>query len=69
MSVVYVACDESAHDAAQRHILLVQQLQPHHIAHLPGQQRLDAKRMQQLNLNMTHVIPILLSLDSKLCAL
>lgn len=69
MSVVYVACDDSAQDAAQRHVLLVQQLHPHHVGRLPGQQRLDVKRIQQMKLKMTHVIPMLLSLDSKLCAL
>lgn len=69
VSVVYVACDESVQDGAQRHILLVQQLHPSHVDRLPGQQRLDAKRMQQVKLKLTHVIPMLLSLDSKLCAL
>ena len=68
VSVVYVACDESAEDAAQRHVLLVQQMHPQHVGRLPGQQRLDVQRIQQVKLKMTHVVPMLLSLDSKLCA-
>lgn len=68
VSVVYVAHDETARDEPQRHVLMVQQLHPHRVDQLPGQQRLDTRRMQQVKLKLTHVIPMLLSLDSKLCA-
>jgi hypothetical protein len=68
VSVVYVACDEFARDEAQRHVLMVQQMHPRRVNCLPGKQRLDVKRMQQVRLKLIHVIPMLLSLDSKLCA-
>jgi hypothetical protein len=67
ISVVYVACDDSA-EAGLRHSLLVQQLHPDKLDKLPGHERLDSSRIGNVKLKLTHVMPMLLGLDSKLCA-